>query len=888
MTVGFNIAELKAAKKQHPEWVILLADKTKNPQTITGKWKHLTTQTEAELDQLITNTVNRTDIEATTWGIITGLNGICALDFDWEFLGYQWLRKFGERTKTLAIRTANLGFRFLFITEERENNNPYKNNLHVEIENRGFAVIGGSAQNEEGQTATYNIIKSLEIYEKNITFPLTIQTDNTIIADTKKWLSEILTKYDFLQYSCINVHINKKHIRLTHDQRLAIVNFMVSKDFEDSDIHDFFTACYDTKGRDYSKDYTSSQIQSSRSFIKNSSKPENKGLPYACVSKYNEEKQKYNTTLYSIFNFDKEECKKGCLRKKKPTKTAKQEAKEKEIASILEELHGKYQFKTPTDIKEIYVYENGIYKEAECKLEAELEEKLGAKGFTHFITEIIEHLKRSSYTERENFNKFTGGVIPVLNGLLNLTTLERKDYDPQRIFTFKINANYNAEAKCRKFQKFLDETLDAEDQKTLQEYSGYCLMPTLPFHKTMWFFGSGRNGKGTFILTLEEILGIENCAHLNITQLNGERNFSEYQLYGKLINVSSEPTTDTELETPLIKKLTGGDWIDAEVKCKQNRVRFRNGAKFFILGNKYPKVNDNTIAFWERVILLKFTGIFLEGKGQIQNIERTWLDDPEEVSGILNWMIIGLHRLIQNGKFTVSKTQSQTKIEFKRGSDPFSAWLDENCIFGKEYYIPRSKAYDDYKEYCFNNEADPDGDKTFNKQLRGTPRVQDQETSRKEYPKEKRFWIGLCLKTDQETQDKAIIDKQKTKQETLIPEKEVPQKPQKPQVETTENKKNDTPLEKNNNQLSTPEVLGVSGVGGEKKDLHIHRLAPNEPNICQCPDCEGKGARLAVYEGVSSEGKPLFVCQSCLDALKPKLKAANVELIEDYPFREDA
>jgi putative DNA primase/helicase len=417
-----------------------------------------------------------------------------------------------------------------------------------------------------------------------------------------------------------------------------------------------------------------------------------------------------------------------------------------EIAAILEKLRGKYHFKTPTDIQELYYFNDGIYKEAKCHLEAELEELLGANGYSYYIKEIIEHLKRGSYTERENFNKFSDGLIPVLNGLLSLKTLKIQEYDPERIFTFKINANFKEGAKYPKFQKFLDETLDPEDQLTLQEYSGYCLMPTFPFHKTMWFIGGGRNGKGTFILTLEDILGVDNCAHLNITQLNGDRNFSEYGLYGKLINVSSEPTTNTELETPLIKKLTGGDWIDAEVKNKQHRVRFRSHAKMFVLGNKYPKVNDNTVAFWERVLLLKWNGVFLEGQGQIQDIEKTWLSDPEEVSGIFNWMVEGLQRLIINGKFTVSKTQTDTKLEFKRGSDPFSAWLEENCVYGKDYVIPRSKPYDDYKTYCDTLETQPDGEKKFNAQLRGTPRVQDLETTRKDFPKEKRFWVGLCLK----------------------------------------------------------------------------------------------------------------------------------------------
>ncbi len=813
MTIRFNISNLEAAKSIHPEWVFFLADKEKNPQTIVGKWKEIKTQSLQELELLIANAKKRKDVEAWCWGIRTGVNNVIALDFDWEFLGYRWIRRFGDSAKTAAFRTANLGFRFIFYTTESDTDNPYKNNLHTEFENGTFAVLGGYALNAEGEESHYEPLQSLTLYpDVTYTFPDTLATDNTIIADTKKWLREELALYDFLEYKCIKAYTNKKHIRLTHDQRLAILNFMLAKDFSDEEIHDFFIACYDSKGRDYARDKTDAQITSGRAY------KEKGGKPYPCTVK-TQDNGKVSIPLYQIFCCDPDECKKGCSRKKKPTKTPRQEAKERDVAALLEELRGKYHFKTPEDIRELYVYSDGVYVEAQCKLEAELEEKLGAKGYTAYINEIIEHLKRSSYVPRATFNQFHGD-IPVLNGLLNLANLQLINYDPDKIFTFKINAFYNPEAKCPKFQKFLDDTLETkEDQQTLQEYTGYCLMPTFPFHKTMWFIGGGRNGKGTFIRTLEAILGPDNCAHINISQLNGDRNFSEYGLYGKLINVSSEPTTNIELETPLIKKLTCGDVIDAEVKNKQHRVKFTNSAKFFILGNKYPKVNDDTTAFWERVLLLRFNGVFLEGQGQIQDIEKTWLSDKDEVSGILNWMIEGLQRLLINCKFTVSKSQQETKLDFKRSSDPFNAWLEENCVFGKDYYIPRSVGYPDYKEYCFNLQTEPKGEKAFNTQLRGTPRVQDLETTRKEWtnPKEKRFWIGLCLKSAQETQDKAIANKNKAPKQNPLFSSTTPETPKTPSENNCQ-KNTTNGINQKNKELLEAGVSGVLGVAQENKE----------------------------------------------------------------------
>jgi len=59
---------------------------------------------------------------------------------DWEVLAYGWSRHFGERAKTLTIRTPNMGYRMLYTTSEKENSSPFKRNLHMEFENGGYVA----------------------------------------------------------------------------------------------------------------------------------------------------------------------------------------------------------------------------------------------------------------------------------------------------------------------------------------------------------------------------------------------------------------------------------------------------------------------------------------------------------------------------------------------------------------------------------------------------------------------------------------------------------------------------------------------------------------------------------------------------------------------------
>ena len=87
--------------------------------------------------------------------------------------------------------------------------------------------------------------------------------------------------------------------------------------------------------------------------------------------------------------------------------------------------------------------------------------------------------------------------------------------------------------------QFPRERIDKENIPLVQEIMGYSLVPSMPFHKLFWFYGTGRNGKSKIVTTLEYILGEDNCSNLNISEFKERRRFSLCQLYGKLLNISS-------------------------------------------------------------------------------------------------------------------------------------------------------------------------------------------------------------------------------------------------------------------------------------------------------------------------------------------------------------
>jgi P4 family phage/plasmid primase-like protien len=395
-------------------------------------------------------------------------------------------------------------------------------------------------------------------------------------------------------------------------------------------------------------------------------------------------------------------------------------------------------FKTDLSTGILYFYDGKSWiPNAEPYLECIVSKILDKENKRHYFTDILHDLKGLTYDKIEFSFK-----IAVQNGLLDVETQTFTDFNENEMAFHEINVKYDPAAECPNFEEFMRQVVNPDDLATIHEWSGFLLLPDYRFHKLLWVHGAGRNGKGVWQRTMEAILGESNVSSIGLEEFDGNHRFALENLYGKLFNPCSEPNTNRILQTALLKKATGQDTIEAEIKGKQARLQFRNYSKITVLANKFPKINDSTTAFKERRLFIKFPNEFT-GKDQIQNIERNWLTINDEKSGILNWMLVGLKRLLEQGYFTESKTQQETEIEFFRASDTVSAFLTEMAIFDKNRVTTRSEAFESYKKYCDVLCLDSEPEKKFSQRLSDAPKI---KTCYVRIPKQERAWKGLGLK----------------------------------------------------------------------------------------------------------------------------------------------
>lgn len=390
----------------------------------------------------------------------------------------------------------------------------------------------------------------------------------------------------------------------------------------------------------------------------------------------------------------------------------------------------------------MYRYDGKIWvDDAEVQIHKRLVEAEAEQYKPYHLTTLIQIIQGLTFTKLE---EPASNLICFENGILDITNMTLKPHSPDYFFRNMIHAEYKPDAKAEVFLKWLNEILPDEDaQKTVQEMFGYCLYRGYPLHHLFFLVGSGRNGRSTLLRTLEALLGKENCASVPL-ELLPER-FQVTNLIGRMVNIVSEPRSKKMLDTPILKKLTGGDLIEAEYKGKQKTTRFTNYAKIIVLANELPPVKDDSYGWWERVILIEFPVSIPDDK-RISNIEQRWLSSSQERSGIINWALEGLKRILANDKFTKTETMRNQIEQYRRWSNPAQYFLEKYCKYSPNHCITKKELYEAFKVICDEEGLQIISEEAFSREVRKKPRV---KIERKRIEGKREYvWVGLTVKLD--------------------------------------------------------------------------------------------------------------------------------------------
>ena len=212
---------------------------------------------------------------------------------------------------------------------------------------------------------------------------------------------------------------------------------------------------------------------------------------------------------------------------------------------------------------------------------------------------------------------------------------------------------------------FLSELLEDEDILTLQEYLGYCLIPTNRGQTMMLLKGNGGEGKSRIGVVMQKMLG-DNLKNGSIAKV--ERSpFARADLEHQLLMVDDDMKMEALKSTHYLKSLITAEMpMDLERKGEQS-YQGEMYVRFLAFSNgDLESLYDHSDGFYRRQLILSVK------KKPLDREDDPFLADKlcDEIEGIFLWCLEGLRRLIANNyRFTESARTRDNRMEAKQEAD---------------------------------------------------------------------------------------------------------------------------------------------------------------------------------------------------------------------------
>lgn len=317
-------------------------------------------------------------------------------------------------------------------------------------------------------------------------------------------------------------------------------------------------------------------------------------------------------------------------------------------------------------------------------------------GVAKKLASLLSTLRVECYAPRLEAHR---DRIHLANGTLYLdgTFSEQKDFCVNR-----LPVRYDPSAPLPvKWLAFLSDLLETDDILTLQEFIGYCLIPTTKGQKMLILTGRGGEGKSRIGLVLKALLGDSmNTGSIAKVETNA---FARADLEHTLLMVDDDMKLEALPQTNHIKAIVTAEMpLDLEKKGQQS-YQGQLYVRFLGLGNgTLRSLYDRSVGFFRRQIIIT-----------VKERDASRVDDPfiaekmcAEGEGILLWALDGLRRLIDNDyRFTVSdKARENLKAAVADGNNVIEFLQSEGYIRFKTGCEASSKdLYTVYKLWCDDN-----------------------------------------------------------------------------------------------------------------------------------------------------------------------------------------
>jgi putative DNA primase/helicase len=356
--------------------------------------------------------------------------------------------------------------------------------------------------------------------------------------------------------------------------------------------------------------------------------------------------------------------------------------------------------------------------EAGAKAEAEILSRHAHKSEGHAAIGNMISLARSHPGVRVRHAALDADplLLGVANGLLDLRTGELRAARREDLVTRQCPVPYLPQASCPTWLRFLLDVMKGREElvEFLRRAIGYCLTGLTSEQVLFFFQGAGRNGKGTLMETLLDLLGRQSEEEAGYGAVADFNTFLEQNntgprndlaaLRGARLVTASEPGKGKRLAEGFVKSVTGADTVTAR-KLYGEPFSFRPNFKLILAANDPPQVRGTDHGIWRRILMVPFEVRYVTAAEVEQGLEGPPVDYGlqgrlrQELPGILAWAVRGCMDWQVDGLCPPAAVMEAT-AQYRAQNDVVGQFIEARCVAVSQARVSAGALYQAFSEWC--------------------------------------------------------------------------------------------------------------------------------------------------------------------------------------------
>lgn len=328
-------------------------------------------------------------------------------------------------------------------------------------------------------------------------------------------------------------------------------------------------------------------------------------------------------------------------------------------------------------------------------------------------------------------------LIGVKNGVVDLRDGSLRKRQPEDMIYNVLDVDYSQTIDTSDIHAAVKNSMADDEELTLyiQKLLGYGITGEQSEEIFVLFNGSGRNGKGLLMQTLNELLKgfyAEMSCAVVASRVAANLDAERAKLQGARIACFNELDKGERMKTDQVQLLSGGDGIPACPKYK-DPITIKPRHLCIMTTNHLPEITEVIPAIVARIIVVEFPVKFVDNFDEDPPSKYVRLKDTDlkrrfeqNLPAFFRWLVIGAVEwyktkdLKKNAPMAVKAFTNK----YLKNQDRLEDFINQCCEIGSTYFVPYNDFTREYQEYTMEDRINSKviGDamekKGFNKKTR--------------------------------------------------------------------------------------------------------------------------------------------------------------------------